>query len=125
MKKFEYRLIYAFLFAFLLLNGGCKVNKGKPVIKKAKMVEILTDTHLAQVVLDQEPAFPKDAKKEYYYCNILERHGVTEELFDSAIGWYAANMDIFEQVYVEVVARLDREKKELEEQNEPKTPLNK
>ena len=115
MKRFGHPLIYVFLPAFLLLNGGCKVNRGKPVIKKAKMVEILADIHLAQALLEQEPMFPQDTKKEYYYCHILERHGVTEELFDSAIGWYAANTDIFEQVYADVIAKLEREKKELED----------
>ena len=115
MKKFGYQLMYVFLSALLLLNTGCKVNRGKPVIKKAKMVEILADIHLAQAVLDQEPMLPKGAKKEYYYCNIFERHGVTEEMFDSAIGWYAANLDIFEQVYAEVAAKLEQEKTELED----------
>ena len=115
MKKFGYQLICLFLLAFLLLNGGCKVNRGKPVIKKEKMVEILVDIHLAQAVLDQDSRLPKGAKKEYYYCHVLERHGVTEELFDSAIGWYASNMDIFEQVYEEVIAKLEQERKELEE----------
>jgi hypothetical protein len=111
MKKFGYQLIGVFLLAFLLLNGGCKVNRGKPVIEKAKMVEILADIHLTQAILEQESQFPKGVKKDYYYCNILERHGVTEAQFDSAVSWYATNMDIFEQVYVDVVARL----KELED----------
>jgi hypothetical protein len=100
--------------AFLILSGGCKVNRGTPVIKKEKMVEILADIHLAQAVLDQEVP-PQGAKREYYYCNILERHGVTEAVFDSAIAWYATNMDIFEQVYAEVIARLELEKTELEQ----------
>jgi predicted metal-binding protein len=115
MRKFGYQLICVFLLAFLLLSGGCKVNRGKPAIKREKMVEILTDIHLTQAVLSQDPRLPKGAKREYYYCNIFERHGVTEELFDLAIGWYAANLDIFEQVYVEVLARLERKKKELED----------
>jgi len=115
MKKFGYQLICVFLLAFLLLSGGCKVNRGKPVINREKMVEILADIHLTQAVLDQDPRLPKGTRKEYYYCNIFERHGVTEELFDSAIGWYAANLDIFEQVYKEVVARLEQERKELED----------
>ena len=80
------------------------------------MVEILADIHLAQVVLDQESMLPQGAKKEYYYCGIFERHGVTEELFDSAIAWYATNMDIFEQVYTEVIAKLEREKAELDQE---------
>ena len=115
MKKIERRIRYILFLAFLILNGGCKEDKGTPIIKKDRMVEILADIHLVQAVLDQEPMFPQGAKREYYYCNIFERHEVTEEEFDSAITWYAANMDIFEQVYAEVIARLEREKAELEE----------
>ena len=115
MKKIECRILCILFLAFLILGGGCKENRGTPVIKKDRMVEILADIHLTQAVLDQEPMFLQGAKKEYYYCHIFERHGVTEELFDSAVTWYAANMDIFEQVYVEVIARLERKKAELED----------
>jgi len=111
MNKFA---IYTFFLASLILNGGCKINRGTPAIKRDKMVEILTDIHLAQAIVEQETVFPKGYKKEYFYCNILERHGVNEELFDSAITWYAANLDIFEQMYVEIIARLENERKELE-----------
>ncbi len=114
MKKIEHRLLYLFLFIFLFLITGCQVNRGTPAIKKDKMVEILTDIHLTQAIVEQE-VLPKGAKKEYYYCSIFEQHGVTEELFDSAIGWYAANMDIFEEVYVDVIVRLEQKNRELEE----------
>ncbi len=115
MKKLGCRIVYISFFIFLLLSGGCKVDKGTPVIEKEKMSDILADIHLAQALLDQE-ALPEGAKKEYYYCNILERHGVTEELFDSAIAWYATNMDIFEQVYAKVIAKLEQEKTDLDQE---------
>jgi len=114
MRKIERQILHLFFFVFLILNGGCQENKGVPIIKKDKMVEILTDIHLTQAVVEQE-ILPQGVKKEYYYCSIFERHGVTEELFDSAIGWYAANMDVFEKVYAEVIANLERKKAELEE----------
>ena len=115
MKKIECQILYIFFFAFLVLTGGCHVNRGTPVIKKNKMIEILADIHLTQAVLDQESMLPQGAKKEHYYCSIFERHGVTEELFDSAVAWYATNMEVFEQVYAEVIARLEREKEGLED----------
>jgi len=115
MKKIKHQLLSLFFLAFLILTGSCQENKGTPVIKKDKMVEILTDIHLTQVIVEQE-YLPKGTKKEYYYCSIFERHGVTEELFDSAIGWYSANLDVFEKVYAEVAANLERKKRELEEQ---------
>ncbi len=115
MKKIERQLLHLFLFFFLFLNAGCREDRGTPAIKQDKMVEILTDIHLTQAIVEQE-ILPKDTKKEDYYCNIFERHQVTEELFDSAVVWYATNMDIFEKVYVEVIAHLEQKKKELEEE---------
>ena len=78
------------------------------------MVEILADIYLTQAIVDLEE-LPQGTKKEYYYCSIFDRHGVTEELFNSAIGWYAANMDVFEKVYTEVIASLEQKKEELKE----------
>jgi len=80
------------------------------------MVEILVDIHFTQAVLEQEFMFPQGTKKEYYYCNIFEHHGVTEDMFDSAIAWYAANLEIFEQVYEKVIAKLEQKKAELEQE---------
>ncbi len=111
MKKIERQLLHLFLFFFLFLNAGCREDRGTPAIKQDKMVEILTDIHLTQAIVEQE-ILPKDTKKG----NIFERHQVTEELFDSAVVWYATNMDIFEKVYVEVIANLEQKKKELEEE---------
>jgi hypothetical protein len=113
MLKFKHTI----LLFFFLLGGvfffGCKINKGKPAIKKEKMTEILADIYRTQSIMNVS-TLPDSVKKAYYYCHVLERHGVTEELFDSAVAWYARNMDIFEEVYVEVIAQLEKEKAALE-----------
>jgi hypothetical protein len=114
MKKIKLQLLYLFFLVALIPIAGCQNNRETPVIERNKMVEILTDIHLTQAIVEQEP-LPQGAKKEYYYCSIFERHGVTEELFDSAIGWYSANMDVFEKVYIDVIANMERKKTELEE----------
>jgi len=112
MLKSKQTVVFFFLCVSLFLCG-CKINRGTPAIQKEKMTEILVDIYRTQSTLNVS-TMPPGAKKAYYYCNILERHGVTEELFDSAVAWYATNMDIFEEVYKDVIARLEREKGELE-----------
>ena len=112
MLKFKYTILLFFLLGGVFL-GGCQKNRGTPAIKKEKMTEILVDIYRTQSTLNAATLLP-EAKKAYYYCNLLERHGVTEELFDSAVAWYASNMDIFEQVYQDVIAQLEKEKAALE-----------
>ena len=113
MLKFKQTILLSLFLCGGFFLCGCKIDKGTPAIEKDKMVEILVDIYRTQGILSAE-LLPNNAKKEYYYCNLLERHGVTEELFDSAIAWYATNMDIFEQVYASVIAQLEQDKEALD-----------
>lgn len=117
MRKASYKIIISALFTLFFLFA-CKVDKGTPAIEKDKMANILADIYQTQNTLDQNVILPKGAKKEYYYCNILERHEVTEDEFDRAVEWYASNLTEFDQVYVQTLAILEQRKQELE-QNDP------
>jgi hypothetical protein len=105
MKNNIGKKIFMIPFMGIFFLIGCKPNIGTPVIEKNKMAEIITEIYLTKITLETTPIPPR-AQNNYFYCNILEKHGITEEKFDSAVTWYASHMDIFEQVYKQVASNL-------------------
>ncbi len=102
MKTNSFR-ISLFLILFMLFS--CAIDKGKPVIPEDKMVEILTDYYLTQATVS-DYILPKGETKVMYYCGVLDRHGVSEAEFDSAVSWYTKNFDVYEKVYDKVLSNL-------------------
>lgn len=99
----------ALLFASLT---SCKVDRGEPCIGKEEMASIIYDYYIAEGTLDTRP-IPSGHQRRYYYCNLLEKHGVSEAEFDSALCWYSKNSDIFTEVHELVTRRLKEEKTKL------------
>ena len=99
---------------------SCAIDKGKPVIPEDKMVEILTDYYLTQATVS-DYILPKGETKVMYYCGVLDRHGVSEAEFDSAVSWYTKNFDVYETVYERVLANLTA-KRDSVEKTIPTTP---
>lgn len=108
-SKFTYWLI----IATLVCLSSCKIDRGKPIIGKEKMAEIIHDFYLTEGTLDAVP-IPAGHKRHYYYCHLLEKHGVTEAEFDSALCWYSKNSDIFTEVHELVTQKLKEEKEQLQ-----------
>lgn len=117
MKTNSFR-ISLFLILFMLFS--CAIDKGKPVIPEDKMVEILTDYYLTQATVS-DYILPKGETKVMYYCGVLDRHGVSEAEFDSAVSWYTKNFDVYETVYERVLANLTA-KRDSVEKTIPTTP---
>jgi hypothetical protein len=104
-NNFRKRVMLISLIGMFVMVSSCKREIGNPPIAKDKMAEIVTEIYMTKIALETTSIPPK-AQKNYYYCNIFERHGITEETFDSAVAWYASNMSIFEQVYSQVISNL-------------------
>ena len=109
MNRFFSKTSYWLIIGLIVCLTSCKVDKGKPLIGKDKMVEIIYDFYLTEGTLDAT-TIPAGHKRYYYYCHLLEKHGVTEAEFDSALVWYSRNTDDLAEVHGRVVQKLKEEK---------------
>lgn len=101
----KFNPLYIFVFFTFLSLFSCAIDKGKPIIPEDKMVAILTDYYLTQATVN-DYILPRNENRIMYYCGVLERHGVTEAEFDSAVTWYTQNFDVYEKIYDEVLNNL-------------------
>jgi len=76
-------------------------------MSREKMEEVLYDFQLAQaIVQNRYNDFNSDEKKEALLNSILNKHGVTKEVFDSSLIWYSDNIDVYLRVNDSVVSQL-------------------
>ena len=97
----------AFLKRFFLLLSlasalalsACSGNGSAPISKK-KMAKLLLDVHISQSTLRrQEMVNISHPDRLKYYKSVLDKHGITEAEFDSAVTWYALHPDEYKKVY--------------------------
>jgi hypothetical protein len=117
------RIIIIFLLILSSCNNKDKI-KGKYIIPRDKLVEVLVEIHIADGVaytarsLQHSAVFDSLSYRKY----IFEKYNITRMEFDSTISAYAHQPNKFDELYEEVINELirregefTREIKELEE----------
>ena len=103
--------------ASLILLGVAGACDRTPdyVLKKKQMVDLLTDIHKAEGVVDlNRTRYGSDSMRKVMKQSVLLRHGVTQEQFDTSMVWYGHNIEKYIEVYDDVIARLESEVAEVD-----------
>jgi len=95
----------------LLLFTGCNKNEqihGKAFIEHDVLVDVLVDIHLMDGVTNDRKFHRKyDADSVDLLSPILEKHHVTNAMFDTTMATYIKHPDLFDQVYADVLIKLN------------------
>ena len=116
-----------FILCVLLAVVGCRP---RGVLSNREMRNVLYDLHLADGALQVAGYhYGHDQELAAYYKNVLAKHGITQEQFDSSLVWYTDNPQIFNKIYPKVLEHLeadyDREKQIREANREKRLAKNK
>lgn len=95
--------------------AGCKTNKENAPISREKMTSILLDVHFAEAyssMLKSDSLQKKHNNKNIdslalFYKQILNKHQVSIDLFDSAMKWYSNHPQEMDSVYTHILPVLD------------------
>ncbi len=108
MRMLNNKILVLAAFVGAISLASCKPNKGEPPIGKHEMAMLLADVHVAQSLLNNQTTIPADKlERNRYYKSVLDKHNVSEAVFDSAITWYSSNLTEYKQVYVELIDTLN------------------
>ncbi len=100
--------LFAFLFAAAALLSLFSCGKGKPeILPEKKMEEVLYDYHLAEGIARFGGV--DSATEAHYLALALEKHGVTQALFDSSMVFYMRHADRLYDIYSRLSDRLTNE----------------
>lgn len=111
------------LFLILLIFSISCINQGKEpdyVIPKEDMVEIIIDLHLADGMLSVNEIRQELVRKDTinYYEAILDAYGYNRSDFDTSVYYYSKHIDKYDQIYGEVLNRLNEMETELKKEDE-------
>ncbi len=117
------RFLGILAFLSLLLFSGCNKDEqisGKVFIEREKLVDVLVDIHLLDGVTNDRKFHRRyDADSIDLLTPILEKHHTTRTMFDTTMATYSKHPDLFDQVYADVLIKLnvmlDKNDKENEE----------
>ncbi len=88
---------------------SCSPGVSSDYIQPDEMEDILYDYHLAQAMADQDDYTNKAYNQTLYYHAVLNKYGVTEELFDSSLHYYYTHAEQFAEMYGHISKRLEDE----------------
>lgn len=104
--------IPALLLIFLLMLGSaCKKQKsitGKAFVEREVLVDVLVDIHLADGVSNDRKFNRRyDADSIDMLSPIFEKHHITKAMFDTTIREYSQYPELFDELYNEVLIKLN------------------
>ncbi len=107
----SFRIQTWLLLILLMLSPGCNKKKditGKAFLKREQLVDVLVDIHLADGVTNDRKFNRKyDVDSIDILSPILEKHQVNRQMFDTTLIVYSQNPELFDQVYNEVLIKLN------------------
>ncbi len=108
-------IITLFVFSGCTYNISEK-NKKPPanLISRDEMVDIITDLHLYDAVMKEKQNSHNDILKSKYYLyqTVMEKYNITREQFESSVKYYQRDLDEYDGIYEDVIAKLSKMKAE-------------
>lgn len=104
------RTVHIFFLAIALCVAvvGCKPTTPSQYIQPDEMVNILVDYHRARAVAQTEGNYDEQSYRQaLYFKAVLQKHEVSEELFDSSLVYYYIRADRFAPIYHRVLEQLE------------------
>lgn len=107
MKKY-FIILFLILFAF---SFSCKnEEKKKGIIEPSKMVEVMTDVHLAEALLKDKKnnGIKTDSFANIYYSGIFIKHKITRKQLDENLSYYASKPLELGKIYDSIIAKISK-----------------
>lgn len=99
----------------LSLFTACSNSRSEYVLSNGKMEDLLYDFELAKALTEAESSSNR-YKGTFYIKASLDKHKVSDAVFDSTISWYSKHPQEMEKVYKAVIKRLQDTKGILDRQ---------
>lgn len=105
-------IILAFPFLFIACN-----RTPDYVINRDDMAELMADMQLANAIVESRyEEYASDSLKKVLKQSVLAKHNISKEKFDTSLFWYGQNLDIYKEVYDNVITILKNKQEDIIEE---------
>ena len=103
----------ALFISVILMMVGCKPQVPSEYIQPDELEDILYEYHLAESMARNESGLESDYNRTKYFLAVLEKHHVSEAVFDSSLVYYYSHAERLKTIYLHVQDRLVNDAKGL------------
>ena len=101
------------LFLMILMMAvGCKPKVPSEYVQPDELEDMLYEYHVAEAMA-RNGGTDADYKQTEYFLAVLEKHNVTEAVFDSSLVFYYSHAERLKEIYLRVHERLVNDAKKL------------
>ena len=123
----QLRTLCILLLLAIMLTEGCDRNKqisGKDFIPREVLVDVLVDIHLMDGITNDRKFYRmyEEVDSVDVLGPILEKHQVSLQMFDTTMFVYSRKPELLDQVYNDVLMKLNIMLDENDQEEEPNTP---
>ena len=97
----------------IMMVVGCKPKVPSELVQPDDLEDILYEYHLAEAMARNDNALEADYNQTKYFLAVLEKHHVTEAVFDSSLVYYYTHAERLKDIYSRVYDRLANDAKKL------------
>jgi hypothetical protein len=95
------------------MTVGCKPKVPSELVQPDDLEDILYEYHLAQSMARNEHTLDASYNQTKYFLAVLEKHHVSEAVFDSSLVYYYTHAERLKEIYANVYERLANDAKKL------------
>ncbi|MCB0806064.1 MAG: DUF4296 domain-containing protein [Bacteroidales bacterium] len=112
----RYVIFIAFIFLIQACTQKVEVSEVKPenLIPRDSMVDILVDMQIMESILmiEQKRGSHSEVNEKKYelYNDILEKHNISKEEFDSSFVYYQNDLKVLDEIYADAITKLSKMK---------------
>lgn len=107
----HHRILFSVILLITLILSACKREKsisGDEFLERDVLIEVLVDIHLMDgVTQDRKFNRKYEADSIDVLTPILEKHQVSQQMFDTTMYVYTRNPKLLDEVYNDVLLRLN------------------
>jgi hypothetical protein len=113
---------FIFLFVLVMMLAACSPSESKSekivpgeTLSPDKMARVIADIQIAEALLREQRQSGQSTDKPAvdYMSGIFEKHDITLEKYRQSQKYYEKNLELYEQVYAEVITLLMQKQTEL------------
>ena len=103
------RSLIGLVLVFMYLLTGCKPQIPSEYLRPEEMEDILYDFHVMSSMTSMHYNKNTDYNKNLYMTEILEKHQVSQAVFDSSLVYYCTHADLLQSAYQNISSRLEEQ----------------
>ena len=110
VDRIEFKIIVGFVLLMIFQSCTTRVNVPDVFPQEDSMAVILADIYFMEATMGQSRQYMMRGNEEEllkFYKDVLDKHNITKQQYDTAFAWYSEHPKLLSEVYDKVISILN------------------